>query len=66
VAAICQGGEAACPAAATWASVGSSGIRIYAIGGLPFSFIYRIDDDRIEILRLWDQRSQRGEDWIDR
>ena len=29
------------------------GIREYAIGGLPFSFIYRVVDDRIEILRLW-------------
>ena len=42
------------------------GIREYAIGGLPFSFIYRVVDDRIEILRLWDQRAERGDDWLDR
>jgi plasmid stabilization system protein ParE len=40
--------------------------REYAIAGLPFSFVYEIVDDRIEILRLWDQRSQRGDDWLDR
>ena len=46
--------------------IGASNIREYAIAGLPFSFVYEIVEDRIEILRLWDQRAERGETWIDR
>jgi len=34
--------------------------------GIPFSILYESVDDRIEILRLWDQRAERGETWLDR
>jgi plasmid stabilization system protein ParE len=46
--------------------VDDTAVREHAIAGLPFSFIYRIMDDRIEVLRLWDQRGERPETWIDR
>lgn len=35
-------------------------IREYSIPRMPFSFIYRVVDDRIEILRVWDQRGDRS------
>ena len=36
------------------------GIREYSIPRMPFSFIYRVVEDRIEILRVWDQRGDRS------
>lgn len=35
-------------------------VREFSIPRTPFSFIYRIVDDRIEILRVWDQRGDRS------
>ena len=35
-------------------------IREYSIPRMPFSFIYRVVEDRIEILRVWDQRGDRS------
>ena len=36
------------------------GVREFSIPRTPFSFIYRVIDDRIEILRVWDQRGDRS------
>ena len=36
------------------------GIREYSIPRMPFSFIYRVGDDRIEVLRVWDERGDRS------
>ena len=36
------------------------GVREFSIPRTPFSFIYRVVDDRIEILRVWDQRGDRS------
>ena len=36
------------------------GVRGFSIPRTPFSFIYRVVDDRIEVLRVWDQRSDRS------
>jgi plasmid stabilization system protein ParE len=33
------------------------GLREYSIRRTPFSLLYRIAEDRIEILRLWDKRA---------
>ncbi len=33
-----------------------AGVREFSVPRTPFSFIYRIIDDRIEVLRVWDQR----------
>jgi plasmid stabilization system protein ParE len=35
-------------------------IREFTLPRTPFSFIYRIQHDRIEVLRLWDNRSGRA------
>ena len=35
-------------------------VREFSIPRTPFSFIYRISDDRIEVLRIWDQRGDRS------
>jgi len=40
---------------------GNKNIIELVINKTPFSFLYRINEDRIEILRLWDQRRSRGE-----
>lgn len=45
--------------------IAEEGIREYAIPRTPFSFIYRIQSGRIEVLRFWDQRGDRSEHWID-
>ena len=37
-----------------------TGIREFPIPRTPFSFIYRVADDRIEVLRIWDQRGDRS------
>lgn len=34
-------------------------VREFSIPQTPFSFIYRVIDDRIEVLRVWDQRNDR-------
>ena len=36
------------------------GMREFSIPRTPFSFIYRVVDDRIEVLRVWDQRGDRS------
>lgn len=36
------------------------GAREFSLPRMPFSFIYRVVDDRIEVLRIWDQRSDRS------
>lgn len=36
------------------------GVREFLIPRTPFSFIYRVVDDRIEVLRVWDQRGDRS------
>ena len=38
----------------------SERIREFSIPRTPFSFIYRVADDRIEVLRVWDQRGDRS------
>jgi len=35
-------------------------IRELSIHGMPFSFIYRVVEDRIGVLRVWDQRGDRS------
>lgn len=35
-------------------------IREFSIPRTPFSFIYRVVEDRIEVLRVWDQRGDRS------
>lgn len=35
-------------------------VREFSIPRTPFSLIYRIIDDRIEVLRIWDQRGDRS------
>ena len=35
-------------------------VREFSIPRTPFSFIYRLGDDRIEVLRVWDQRGDRS------
>ena len=39
--------------------IDEQGTREYAIPRIPFSIIYRISDDRIEIMHVWDQRADR-------
>lgn len=39
--------------------VGMAGIRELLIPRTPFSFIYRVTEDQIEVLRVWDQRGDR-------
>lgn len=40
---------------------GIPGVREFAIQHTPFSVIYRVVDDRIEVLRIWDRRGDRSE-----
>ena len=39
---------------------GVAGVREYTIPRTPFSFIYRVSGERIEVLRVWDQRGDRS------
>lgn len=39
------------------------GKREYAIARTPFSFIYRVSSNTIEIVRVWDQRANRPLKW---
>ncbi len=36
------------------------GVRELLVSRTPFSFLYRVVDDRIEVLRVWDQRGDRA------
>lgn len=36
------------------------GVHEFAIQRTPFSIIYRVIDNRIEVLRIWDQRGDRS------
>ena len=36
------------------------GVRELVIPRTPFSFIYRVRAERIEVLRIWDNRADRG------
>ncbi len=35
------------------------GVREFSIPQTPFSYIYRIQPNRIEVLRVWDERQDR-------
>ena len=37
------------------------GVREFTIQRTPFSVICRVIDDRIEVLRIWDQRGDRSD-----
>jgi plasmid stabilization system protein ParE len=37
--------------------IGQDGLRKLSIPGTPFSIFYQITEDRIEIVRIWDQRA---------
>ena len=38
----------------------AEGVREYSIPRMPFSFVYRVANDRVEVLRVWDQRGDRS------
>ena len=38
---------------------GLDGVRELNISRTPFAFIYRVSDETIEIIRVWDQRRDR-------
>ena len=40
--------------------VEAEGVRELVIPKTPFSFLYRIRQERIEVLRVWDGRADRG------
>ncbi len=40
--------------------VNKKNVREFSIPQIPFSFIYRVERDRIEILRIWDERRDRA------
>ncbi len=39
------------------------GLREFSIVRTPFSFIYRVTQKSIEVVRVWDQRADRPEKW---
>ena len=39
---------------------GLAGVRELLIPRTQFSFLYRVTEDRIEVLRVWDQRGDRS------
>lgn len=41
--------------------IGDEGMREFSIPKMPFSIIYRVLEDRIEIARIWDQRADPAE-----
>ena len=41
-------------------SIEVDGLRELVIPRTPFSFIYRLKNNRIEVLRLWDSRADRS------
>lgn len=42
---------------------GEENTREIVLGRTPFLFVYVVREDRIEIIRVWDQRAGRSEDW---
>ncbi len=42
---------------------GEEDTREIVLGRTPFMFVYVLRNDRIEILRVWDQRAGRPGDW---
>ena len=38
-------------------AVDESGLRSYSIPRLPFAIVYRITEEHIEVVRVWDRRS---------
>lgn len=39
--------------------INENDIREFSIPGIPFSFIYRVESERIAVLRVWDERQDR-------
>jgi hypothetical protein len=39
--------------------IAEDGTREYSIPRTPFSIVYRVIDNRVEIMRIWDQRANR-------
>ena len=39
-------------------------MREFTIARTPFSLIYRIRTDQIEIVRIWDARKEKDDDWL--
>ncbi|MEX6507363.1 type II toxin-antitoxin system RelE/ParE family toxin [Jiella sp. M17.18] len=42
---------------------GDDDTREIVVGRTPFLFVYVVRRDRIEIIRVWDQRAERSPDW---
>ncbi|NDW03969.1 type II toxin-antitoxin system RelE/ParE family toxin [Jiella pacifica] len=42
---------------------GEESTREILVGRTPFMFVYVVRNDRVEIIRVWDQRAGRSEDW---
>jgi toxin ParE1/3/4 len=40
--------------------LGFEGLREFVIPRTPFSFVYQIRDEQIEVVRLWDGRADRS------
>ena len=39
------------------------GLRKFSIPRTPFSFVYKIGDGVIQVVRVWDQRAKRPDTW---
>jgi plasmid stabilization system protein ParE len=39
------------------------GLREFSISRTPFVFVYRLNEQTIEIIRLWDNRAKRPKKW---
>ncbi|MBO0903924.1 type II toxin-antitoxin system RelE/ParE family toxin [Jiella sonneratiae] len=42
---------------------GEEGTREIVLGRTPFIFVYVVREDRIEIIRVFDQRAERSGEW---
>ncbi|WAP70334.1 type II toxin-antitoxin system RelE/ParE family toxin [Jiella pelagia] len=42
---------------------GEENTREFVLGRTPFILIYVVREDRIEIIRVWDQRAERSSEW---
>ncbi|MBP0616328.1 type II toxin-antitoxin system RelE/ParE family toxin [Jiella mangrovi] len=42
---------------------GEEDTREIVVGRTPFIFVYVLREDRLEIIRIWDQRAERSADW---
>lgn len=42
---------------------GEENTREIVLGRTPFILIYVVREDRIEIIRVWDQRAERSSEW---